>query len=207
MFQEISIIVYYLRTTQFSICHLFLSLSLPSLYFFTSSNPFYATTLSAIFIHPFNERRSKFQASHPRILVWSRESIGSHQEAPSDPTFSTSFDFSNRNRMSKLRKEERSREERFEDWNTWIPTSRFDLHLRSPRGTLNIRLIGCWSREFQRDFFSPKRTRKDGVWRGTRLRKLESFLKFYKVFPDLGLGVSLYCIFWKFENVARVSSR
>lgn len=67
MLQEISIIVYYLRTTQFSICHLFLSLSLPPLFRYRASNPFYATTLSAIFIHPFNERRSKLQASHPRI--------------------------------------------------------------------------------------------------------------------------------------------
>lgn len=116
MLQEISIIVYYLRTTQFSICHLFLSLSLSFRY--RASNPFYATTLSAIFIHPFNERRSKLQASHPRIS-FDRGSTGidwvappgAKPEAPSwNPTFSTSFDFSNRNRMSKPRKG--SREER-----------------------------------------------------------------------------------------------
>lgn len=116
MLQEISIIVYYLRTTQFSICHLFLSLSLSFRY--RASNPFYATTLSAIFIHPFNERRSKLQASHPRIsfdrgptgIDWVAPP-GAKPEAPSwNPTFSTSFDFSNRNRMSKPRKG--SREER-----------------------------------------------------------------------------------------------
>lgn len=94
------------------------SLSLPPLFRYRASNPFYATTLSAIFIHPFNERRSKLQASHPRIsfdrgptgIDWVAPP-GAKPEAPSwNPTFSTSFDFSNRNRMSKPRKG--SREER-----------------------------------------------------------------------------------------------
>lgn len=91
MLQEISIIVYYLRTTQFSICHL--SLSLPQIH---STQPLYPP----IFIHPFNERRSKFQASHPRIS-FDRELKGIDWITPKAPSwFSTSFDFSNRNRTS-----------------------------------------------------------------------------------------------------------
>lgn len=76
MLQEISIIVYYLRTTQFSICHL--SLSLPQIH---STQPLYPP----IFIHPFNERRSKFQASHPRIS-FDRELKGIDWITPKAPS-------------------------------------------------------------------------------------------------------------------------
>ena len=77
MLQEISIIVYYLRTTQFSICHL--SLSLPQIH---STQPLYPP----IFIHPFNERRSKFQASHPRIS-FDRELKGIDWITPKAPSW------------------------------------------------------------------------------------------------------------------------
>ena len=53
------------------------------------------------------------------------------------------------------------------------------LHFRSP---LNIRLIGCWSR----NFFRNERERME-VW--TRLRKLESSLKFYKIFLGISLSI------------------
>lgn len=70
-----------------------LSLSLPQIH---STQPLYPP----IFIHPFNERRSKFQASHPRIS-FDRELKGIDWITPKAPSwFSTSFDFSNRNRTS-----------------------------------------------------------------------------------------------------------
>lgn len=69
------------------------SLSLPQIH---STQPLYPP----IFIHPFNERRSKFQASHPRIS-FDRELKGIDWITPKAPSwFSTSFDFSNRNRTS-----------------------------------------------------------------------------------------------------------
>lgn len=127
MLQEISIIVYYLRTTQFSICHL--SLSLPQIH---STQPLYPP----IFIHPFNERKSKFQASHPRIS-FDRELKGIDWITPKAPSwFSTSFDFSNRNRTS----EEICR----------FPDFTFPFSAQHPAN---------WMLKSK---FFPKRTRKDG---------------------------------------------
>lgn len=71
MLQEISIIVYYLRTTQFSICHLFLSLSPSPL-----SIPRLKSILRNYFIRHFHSslQREEIQASSipSSDLVWSR---------------------------------------------------------------------------------------------------------------------------------------
>lgn len=106
-----------------------LSLSLPQIH---STQPLYPP----IFIHPFNERRSKFQASHPRIS-FDRELKGIDWITPKAPSwFSTSFDFSNRNRTS----EEICR----------FPDFTFPFSAQHPAN---------WMLKSK---FFPKRTRKDG---------------------------------------------
>lgn len=145
MLQEISIIVYYLRTTQFSICHLFLSLSLPS---FDTAPQIHSTQL---LYPPFSfipSTRGDPSFKHPvlgsRLIEGQRESIGSHHQVPNrkhprgiqhfppPSIFPIEIEWVNRGR-------DRGKK----DWNT-----RFTFPFSA-----NIRLIGCWSREFQRNFF------------------------------------------------------
>lgn len=128
-------------TTQFSICHLSSPLS--------RLKSILRSHLSAIFIHPSNERRCTHSFKHPAPgsrLIEGIDYQPKQRKHHLDPTFST-LDFSNRNRkVRKVRKEEMS-------------TSRFTFPTAQHPAN--------WMLEFHRNFSERIEFGKGG----TRLRK------------------------------------